>query len=265
VAATRRPIALRRARLVAQQQRRPHEPHLQQRHDGEQQRHEDADGRALERHAPGHRVVHARQQRGRRRVERQRNGRNRALRDRHAEKASRQPERHHRSRYMAMICPLVAPRHFTHALDLLHEHPRDARQRDAAQDDDDEAVTRSFPPDRSRGRSRVGGQIRPRVDEVVREVVVQRLTRPERSSGSRTASTWRMRLPNAQAVVDGASSKSMKTRGPRLNAPILRPGLPDAPDGERASLMVSECPPRRQAPSAVQAAPGHRDSQERMM
>ena len=61
----------------------------------EQQRHEDADRRALQRHAPGHRVVHACQQRRRRRAERQRNGRDRGLRDGHAEKASRQPQRHH--------------------------------------------------------------------------------------------------------------------------------------------------------------------------
>ena len=45
-----------------------------------------------------------------------------------------------------------------------------------------------------------------------------------RSSGTRAASTWRTRLPNAIRPVDGASAKSMKTRGPRLNAPMLRPG-----------------------------------------
>ncbi len=72
-----------------------------------------------------------------------------------------------------------------------------------------------------------------------------------RSSGTRTASTWRTRLPNASRPVEGASSKSMKTRGPRLNAPMLRPGsLATTPRiVNAASPIVSESPTA--TPSAV--------------
>ena len=59
-----------RRRFVAQQQRRLDEPHLQQRHDREQQRHEHADADALRGGAPRHAVLDVGQQRRRCRAER---------------------------------------------------------------------------------------------------------------------------------------------------------------------------------------------------
>ena len=174
------PVARAPHGLVAQQQRRLDEPHLQQRHDREQQRHQHADRRcpataALQRDA----VVRLRQDR-RRRAEHQRDRRQHAARHRDAEQAAGQPERHHLQDVDRDDLAAARAEALEHgdAADLLQdEHARDARHRDAAEDHDDQAdeaqvVLRAIEiaADLILGRPE-----RSRVDEVVLEVLAQRL------------------------------------------------------------------------------------------
>ena len=139
-----RPVADARRRLIAQQERRLDEPHLQQRHDREQQRHERADHDALHRGADAHHIVGVGQnRRGRRRPrQRERNRADRRAGDRDAEQAAGEAERHHLQQVHGddlAAARAEALEHGNAANLLLDEHAHDARHGDAAEDDDDQA------------------------------------------------------------------------------------------------------------------------------
>ena len=125
------------------------------------------------------------------------------------------------------------------AADLLQdEHARDARDGDAAEDDDDQ-------PDQAQvvlGAIEVPADlvvvrpVRAGVDELVLEVRAQRHDQASiRSSGTFDQDLPRARLPNLSSPVDGRSARSMSTRGPRLNSPhpAARLVRHDAADRER--------------------------------
>src|SRR5688572_23045522 len=129
-----------RPRLAAQEQRRFHMPHVEQRHQREQQRHQDADAEALQdgRHGQRVRDVDA----GRDAGEQRRNRAHRQRRQRHAERAAGEPE----NRDLCDIDRQQLRRAPANALEdgdalhlLLHEHARHARHADAAENHDHQA------------------------------------------------------------------------------------------------------------------------------
>ncbi len=173
------PVAAAPHALVAQQQRRFDEPHLQQRHHRKQQRDQHADRHALQGRAPADAVMGLRQNRGRR-PQHQRDRGEHAAGHGDAQQAAGQPQRHHlqdvdRDDLPTARAKALQDRDATYLLQ--DEHTRHARDRDPAENDDDQADQAQVvlgaievAPDLVLGRSERSG-----VDEVVLEVLAQRL------------------------------------------------------------------------------------------
>ena len=173
-----KPIAPAGRLFVTEQQRRLDVADPQQRHNREQQRHENANRNALRCRVRTHAVLSLGQQR-RRRSKRQRDRRDGGPGDGDAEKAARKPKRHHLQQIDGDNLAVASAHTFQDgdALDFLkHEHPDDARHCNAAEDDNHQAdkaevILRAI---EIAAHLIVVRTIRPHVDEVVAEIAPQR-------------------------------------------------------------------------------------------
>ena len=196
------PVAAMREGILAQQQRRLHLPHLEQRHHGKQQRHQHADAHAL-RHGRSREPVGDRQRADLIHVGGDQRDGERGQAD--ADHAAERPERErlkqiHRENLAAGAAHAL---HHRDALDLLpDEHARHARHGDAAQHHDHEPDQAEivFRAARSPRRSAPGGP-----DTTGR---ARTAGAAPRSTGSRAA----RRTPQ------GAAAASAARRGCRIPA-----------------------------------------------
>ena len=163
-------------------------------------------------------------------VEHEGHRRDRGARQRHAEQTSGEAKRHHLQHVDADDLPAAGADALEHrnAADLLvHEDPRDARHGDPAENHDHEADHAEIVLGALEVSADlvVGASIRSNIHELVREAVAQRSDqRLDAIFGQAHGRTRRIRLPKLMRPVAGRSAESMRTRGPRLNPPIRRPG-----------------------------------------